>query len=172
MFFVVSPRKFVLMNIFTLGLYWTYWFYRNWSQYRNKTGERVLPLVRTFFGALFLYGLLNRVDRQLRLAGQHHAWSPFWLTFACILTGLLSIGANWMAGVMPLMHLVVLVLIIPSLWLCAIMQKSVNLCSGDPEGKSNSRFSASNWMWISLGILLWGANTYLILVSGPLWYPE
>lgn len=155
MFFVVSIRKLIVMNIFTLGLYWVYWYYQNWSLYRRKSGERVLPLVRTFFGILFLYGLLSRVDRQLRVAGHHHAWSPFWLTCAFILVVGLTAWANWLSQMMPILHLGAVLLNVAGFWLLARMQRAINLCAGDPEGQSNSRLSAWNWAWMSPGILLW-----------------
>lgn len=155
MFFVVSIRKLIVMNIFTFGLYWAYWYYQNWSRYRRKSGERVLPLVRTFFGILFLYGLLSRVDRQLRMAGHHHAWSPFWLTCGFILLAGATAWGSWLREMMPTLDLGVVLINVAGLWLLAWMQRAINLCAGDPEGQSNGRLSVWNWVWILPGILLW-----------------
>lgn len=155
MFFVVSIRKLIVMNIFTFGLYWTYWYYQNWSRYRRKSGERVLPLVRTLFGILFLYGLLSRVDRQLRMAGHHHAWSPFWLTCGFILLAGATAWGSWLREMMPTLDLGVVLINVAGLWLLAWMQRAINLCAGDPEGQSNSRLSVWNWVWMVPGILLW-----------------
>lgn len=36
MFYVVSTRKFAILFLATLGLYWIYWFYKNWDRYKDK----------------------------------------------------------------------------------------------------------------------------------------
>ena len=35
----ISPARVILLYIFSFGLYWFYWMYRTWKQYRDHTGE-------------------------------------------------------------------------------------------------------------------------------------
>lgn len=161
MFFVVSIRKMIVMNLFTFGLYWAFCHYQSWALYRRETGERVLPLVRSIFGILFLYSLLSRVDRQLHLSGRSYRWSPFWLVCALILLTALSLWANQMMELAPLPLLsAVLAMDVLILWVVARIQGAINTCVGDPKGQSNSRLSLLNWAWMSVGILVW-----VVLVS-------
>lgn len=56
-FYVVAPFKFFLLSILTLNLYFVYWFYRNWRQIKQRTGEEIWPPARGFFPH-FLYPLI------------------------------------------------------------------------------------------------------------------
>ena len=35
----ISPARVILLYIVSVGLYWFYWMYRSWKQYRDHTGE-------------------------------------------------------------------------------------------------------------------------------------
>ena len=35
-FYVVSPKKFLIMQISTMGIYSIYWFFKHWKQYKLK----------------------------------------------------------------------------------------------------------------------------------------
>lgn len=163
MFFVVSVKKLVVMSIFTFGLYWTYCAYRSWVLYRGASGERVLPLVRTVFEIFFRYSLLSRVDRQLRLSGRRYAWSPFWLVCASIVLGAISIWANYATDLALFSALGLLVALGGAqIWVLTKMQRAMNFCVGDADGKSNARLSPLNWLWMSVGILFWVWNVFWV----------
>lgn len=164
MFFVVSIRKLVVMHSCTFGLYWLYWFYQNWSIYRKRSGEKVLPFVRTYFWPFFLYSLLSRVDQHLHRSEHNHAWSPIWLTFTSLFLVLLVGGASAMSGAIPEMDLVALALEFSGLWVLARMQRAINVSAGDPRGERNSRFTIWNWIWMSAGILLWVVSGFMFVV--------
>ncbi|MNJ28183.1 hypothetical protein D3C77_227120 [compost metagenome] len=156
MFFVVSTRKLIVMCIFTFGFYWMFCLYRSWALYRRVSGERVLPLVRAFFGILFLYSLLSRVDRQVRLSGRRYEWSPFWLVCVLILLTVPAVWAHWFIDLAPMPILGLLVTMdVARFWVLARMQQAMNFCVGDPEGKSNARLSPLNWAWMAVGIVVW-----------------
>ena len=61
MFFPVSVTKFAGMSVFTLGIYPFYWFYKNWRFVEARQGD-VWPIVRAFFGPIFYFSLLGRID--------------------------------------------------------------------------------------------------------------
>lgn len=67
-FYIVSKNKFIVMFLLTLGYYYTYRLYKNWKTYRIATNARVLPLIRTIMGVLFIYSLHMKIDRQLHIS--------------------------------------------------------------------------------------------------------
>lgn len=166
MFFVVSIKKLVVMSIFTLGLYWTYCFYRSWVLYRRASGERVHPLMRTVFEIFFRYSLLSKVDRQLRLSGRSYTWSPFWLACAAIMLWAINVWAN-LANDLTLLSVLGLLVILggAQIWVLTQMQRAINFCMGDADGKSNTRLSLLNWVWMSIGVLIlvWNIWAWIVL---------
>ncbi len=53
----VSPLKFVIMSIGTLGLYELYWFYKNWKYVRTRDNSRIMPFWRAIFSPVWCYSL-------------------------------------------------------------------------------------------------------------------
>ncbi len=60
-FFTVSVFKFVVMCIFSLGLYQLYWFYQNWRRIRTQGEGNIWPFWRTVFGVFFCYPCFKRI---------------------------------------------------------------------------------------------------------------
>ncbi|OHX14322.1 hypothetical protein BI347_13020 [Chromobacterium sphagni] len=69
LFFAVSPRKFLILSLCTLGLYEMYWFYRNWQLVKQREGSDIWPFWRAVFGYFFCYALLSRIRDAARDAG-------------------------------------------------------------------------------------------------------
>nr|WP_256212463.1 hypothetical protein [Pseudomonas sp. NBRC 111118] len=168
-FFVVSPIKFGVMNFFTLGFYWVYCFYQSWSLHREKTGERVSPFWRSAFAVFFIYPLLRRVNDHIRDSGKTYPWSILGLTLGyygfCVVWVVASVVLEdqlwpaYFAG-----------LAIQAAWLIILvfMQKGINFCAGDKEGKANSRFTLANWLWMLLGIALMAAQLFALIALSPM----
>lgn len=169
MFFVVSVRKLLVMQFFTLGFYLTYWGYRNWKLYKAATGARVMPLVRCLFNIFFIYSLLAKVDRRLDDEGRGHAWSPAWLTFTLVVSALGAAALYKWVSLFPVMSLIANfgLLIVQSLALAKI-QRGINFCEADLTGKANARLTPANWAWIAPGALLWVVSVVMTvsLVGG------
>lgn len=168
-FFVVSPMKFGVMNFFTLGFYWVYCFYQSWSLHREKTGERVSPFWRSAFAVFFIYPLLRRVNDHIRDSGKTYPWSILGLTLGyygfCVVWVVASVVLEdqlWPAYFAGLS--------IQAAWLIILvfMQKGINFCAGDKEGKTNSRFTLANWLWMLLGIALMAAQLFALIALSPM----
>lgn len=157
MFYVVSVRKLIVLNVATLGFYWLFWSMRNWDLYWSASGEKFMFLPRAALPELFLYSLLRKVDRRIRESGRAYRWSPWQLTFGALLTALLcwvlvliSLPlANGVGGTLAV-SLAALNLVIQSR-----TQQAINFCEGDPNGAGNAQFTLVNWLWISIGALGW-----------------
>ncbi len=158
MFYVVSLRKLIILNFFTGGLYWFFWFLRNWDLYHRSRGRGLSMLPGVLWPELFVYVLLNRVDRHIRITGRYYAWSPWWLAFGMVLMMLLSgtlelitvpiqndgllISASLLTGILYYVTL------------CRA-QQAINYCERDPCGEGNAQLTWVNWLWIIISTLGW-----------------
>lgn len=153
-FYVVSPSKFALLFVSTAGFYALYWFYRNWRQYRDASGEDLWPLPRTVFQIFFVHGLFQRINDAVFRADASVSWNH-------------QTHATWMVLLMVSVKLLdrlpvvagsglSLLLLLPLLmgWLKA--QRMINLACGDVSGASNQSLSGANWAWMVFGWLFWG----------------
>ena len=149
-FYIVSKNKFIVMFLLTLGYYYTYWLYKNWKTYRTATNARVLPLIRTIMGVLFIYSLHMKIDRQLYISHTPYKWHPRLLAFALIASGFLWIyAAFWPSA--PGAHPVVPIATLFFNMFCVLrVQSAINHLENDPLGQQNSRITAANCFWISL----------------------
>ncbi|MFT0519006.1 hypothetical protein [Pseudomonas faucium] len=171
-FFVVSPKKFAVMTLFTFGWYSLFCFYRSWVLHRAATGERVLPLMRALFGLFFMYSLFRRVDKKICQTGRSYAWSPAVLTVAIVLGWIMLLFVDqglWQSH--P--HLASSLLIGAfglQVFALTRVQCAINFCEGDESGQSNARFTAANWLGMALGLVMWPLLILLTLLSVLLSY--
>jgi len=66
-FFYVSEVHFISMSIITLGLFNTYWIYKNWNFLKQKQNLEIIPFLRALFGIFYIHSLLNAIahDKDL-----------------------------------------------------------------------------------------------------------
>jgi hypothetical protein len=157
-FYVVAPRKFLLLYVFTVGIYSIYWFYENWTLYKRFNRQKLWPVPRSIFQIFFTHSLFRAIDQRLRRTGRRHEWDAEMLATAYV--GL-QIG-NWIIDrVLPddLSLSILLVVLVASLLLTASpllsAQRAANRAEGDSAGASNSALTAANIAWIILGGLFW-----------------
>lgn len=150
-FYVVSLRKLIILNFFTGGLYWFFWFLRNWDLYRRSRGPEFSMLPGVLWPEFFVYMLLNRVDRQIRVTGRDYAWSPWWLAFFMVLMLLLSATVALVSVPISddglLISASLLTGVLYYVTLCKA-QQAINYCEVDPYGEGNAQLTLVNWLWI------------------------
>lgn len=61
-FFAVSTAKFIVMSVFTFGIYELYWFYWNWKRIRDRESSDISPFWRTVFAYFYCYQCFARVN--------------------------------------------------------------------------------------------------------------
>lgn len=160
-FYVVSKRKFLILNIATSGWYFIYWFYRNWKLYRNVTGEKVLPLLRTILGMFFVYSLFMKIDRRMRAPGRNYQWYPRSLALGFILSWCASGALLWIPQVYLSFLLSCLCLFFYTFFLLQV-QGAINFSENDSDGVSNSALTFANGAWIALGLGLWSLALFSV----------
>ena len=156
-FYVLSPLKFWVMSIGTLGLFSYYWFYRNWSGL-NRLHKAYWPLPRAIFQILFVHALFREIDSRLQGQGGQHRWNGAATASAYVL---LWIG-SWVVDRLtylgvgePVLDLFGLALIPVCTLPLSRAQRAINVVEGDPTGRSNAHFSAANLAWLAVFGVLW-----------------
>ncbi len=109
-FYCVSTLKFSILSLLTFGAYSIFWFYKNWSRYKEYSKDDLSPFWRAVFSPLFCFALANKVnfvsretnlDQQLEsapLAGLYFVFmmvsrlpDPYWLISVFAFLPLLAI---------------------------------------------------------------------------------
>jgi hypothetical protein len=145
-------------------MYAVYWFYKNWSNYKNRISNNIdedrsiWPVPRGIFSIFFTHALF----REIKAHGYDKAALQEWknesqatkLVLTMIVSNALdrlsyrSVGSPYT----DVASLLILALLFPQ-FLSA--QQMINASCGDPDGESNSRFTNANYAWIVLGLLFW-----------------
>lgn len=158
-FYVVSKKKMVLLFILTLGIYQLYWFYRNWQSYRQLSGQKIWPLPRAIFAVFFVHSLFRGVnDQRDRLAERLPAWNHSLHATIIVLLLIISQVLDRLSSKAigsPFTDYAALLLLGPLVVCFASAQQKINEACGDPQGETNSKFTAGNYIWMILGVLMW-----------------
>lgn len=68
-FYAVSKTKFFVLGFVTLGIYYCFWFYKNYQFEKEHNGRKVMPFWRALFYPLFYYPLYRTL--MLRSGSSH-----------------------------------------------------------------------------------------------------
>ena len=153
-FFVVAPRKLVLMVLLSQGFYGLYWLYKHWSLYRAATGARVWPLVRAFFSFFFAYALVMKIKRALDLKDASYRWWPRCFALGWIICAFLPFTYIWFFSNLTALKLGLCTAIV-QVAMFAQIQQAVNYLENDSKGQANSRITWANGIWIGIGVFMW-----------------
>jgi hypothetical protein len=157
-FYVVAPRKFLILFLGTLGLYLLYWMYAQWASYRRATKGSEWPVARAIFAVFFVHALFAEIDLALRRSGSKLAWSPGMSATWAVVLMIVSTVCDRLAArsigspATDLLGLAVM-FVVPFPLLAA--QRAANAACGDPEGASNAGMTAANVAWLVFGAILW-----------------
>ncbi|MBV6822182.1 hypothetical protein [Pseudomonas sp. PD9R] len=162
-FYVVSPKKLMVLGTLTFGLYFYYWSYKNWSLYKRATQADIAPWARGMFCIFFIHQLYRRANEKIRGSGRIFDWDfEQWATVFVVLTvaaNLLDAVAKRVDGFEFLVGW--LLLIVPlRAFVLSKTQPMINFAANDPEGLSNSRFTALNYLFMVPGALFWGLSLF------------
>ena len=82
-YYPVSPYKFVILSVLTLGAYQIYWFYKNWAFIRERDHSDIWPWARALFAPLFFDSLSADIKKELE--GEHAAsGTGLWLSYVLL----------------------------------------------------------------------------------------
>ncbi len=153
-FYVVSIRKMMILSFATAGLYFVYWNFKHWSNYKHTTGDDVWPVPRAIFNVFFTHSLFHKIE-DYDVTGERPAWSSDGVATPIVL---IYIANYVLPRLLPSSRLVTLLsflTIIPIALLLKKAQVEVNARSGDPTGSSNDSLTGANIGWCVFGVLVW-----------------
>jgi hypothetical protein len=163
-FYVVSRKKLAILYLATSGLYGVYWFYKNWSNYKNSSSDRfnvdrsIWPVPRGIFSIFFTHALFREVKAYGRDNAALAEWNNESLATQLVL---FTIAGNVLDRMSvrsigsPYTDIASLLIMGPILGLLLSAQHKINLSCDDPDGDSNSRLTNANYVWIGLGLIFW-----------------
>ncbi len=157
-YYVVSPRKFLLLSLLTTTYYFYYWFYRNWRQIKEDDNDDLWAPARSIFFVFFTHALFTDVQENLKNQDRGHTWQPALLATVFVLLVISSNVFGFMVSYeeSPLLSgLVPMTTVVLSTFLLLPAQKAINVASSDEGGDTNSNLTGANWAWMVVGGVLW-----------------
>ena len=170
LFYVVSPKKFLILYFSTFGIYRGYWMYKNWSLYKDKTGESVWPIPRAIFSIFFVESLFKKVNSNADKNGIKLIFSDKVWAVAYVITSVIdhiSSRLDYKGIAAPYPEYVTFLTFVLLGWIIYKAQVAINLSCGDEKGLSNSSFSLANYFWIVMGFIF-----YSFLIASSLGFLE
>jgi hypothetical protein len=161
-FYVVAVPKFLLLALISTSLYNFYWFFTNWRRYGEATDQRTLPVLRALIPIFFVHRLFWLIAPARSSA---HSWHPSEMATLYVICAVGSrllhhlgpyvatrLGASapipWLEHGSTLLGLC-------ELYPLFSAQRAANAAAGDPQGSSNSRLNAINYIFLALGVVGW-----------------
>jgi len=156
-FYVVAPRKYLVLFFFTLGAYEYYWLYKNWSLFKARTNENIWPVMRAIFPVFFTHALFDRVDSYLKKEGGEYNWNASGTAFLFVILQIANDALDRMSMKMDskLLDILSIAIIIPLVLPMYNAQKAINAACSDPDGASNAKITGANYAWIAVGVIIW-----------------
>lgn len=99
--YTISIKRLVLMTSLSGGLYFFYWFYLTWRQFRDHTGEKAYPVWHAMTQSVPVYGLfrvhahMRCYSELIRSRGLRSTINPMLAVTVIILVNVLSL-ATWL----------------------------------------------------------------------------
>ncbi len=166
-YYVVSLKKFTVLFFSTLSVYSVYWFYKNWRLIKVRQGRSIWPVPRAIFDIFFTHSLFKEVEGDLK-DKYNEDWEGGTIATVYVVSAIASNVVDKLSEKSigsPYSDVISIAILYPLWWALYSAQQKINLICGDPEGDSNSDFSAVNIIFIILGILLWAVIVLGLLVT-------
>ncbi|MFZ6768530.1 hypothetical protein ACO0LM_15835 [Undibacterium sp. Di26W] len=163
-FYIVSRKKLAILYIATLGMYAVYWFYKNWSNYKNRISDNfdddrsIWPVPRAIFAIFFTHVLFREVKAYGHDKSTVAEWNNESQATKLVLTMIVSHvldRLSYRSIGSPYTDVLSLLILAPLLAQFLSAQQMINASCGEPDGESNSRLTNANYAWIVLGLLIW-----------------
>ena len=160
-FYIVSPKKALILFIGTFGIYSVYWFFKHWSQYKKSANESMWPVMRAIFSIFFVHSLFGLFEMKYSQKNGELPKSINYLATLYVVFSLLGQICTQLIenGYENLFTIVFSFLALPvGAWVIYKAQSLVNYAGEDVHGTSNSKLTPVNYLWILIisGLLIQG----------------
>ncbi|QQX79633.1 DUF3857 domain-containing protein [Shewanella sp. KX20019] len=144
-FYPVSTLKFFVLSVFSLGLYSSYWSYKNW-QYIKHANDRpdIWPVARGLFAPLWYYPLYSWLNVHRDQQQKRSFLIPAWSAVILFAGYLFWNGMSWELSLGYWDDLIPFIVFAP----LVIYINKVNSTSSEAY-VANSQWHARNWVFIA-----------------------
>jgi hypothetical protein len=151
-YYTVTTLKLILLSIFTLGIFETIWFYKNWKVYRNKHNEDISPFWRAVFAGFTGFSFFERVKGEFAAQQLAFGYNP-------VALGLLLLFGNMLSRLPGFWFLLTYISIVP----IVIVNNSLIQYNGHVYGtrSKDDRISILQW-----GIVIFGCCLLFFALVG------
>lgn len=82
----IPTSRLIFMSVFSLGIFVSYWVYKNWRYIKERDGLDIMPFWRGWFAFFHFYPLLKHIKEDPMLGHTERPdYSSGWLTFGFII---------------------------------------------------------------------------------------
>jgi hypothetical protein len=85
-YFYISTARLIFMTFISLGVFTSYWTYKNWRFIKERDGMDISPFWRGWFTIFHLYSLLKYIKEDPKISHPEKPdYSSGWLTFGFVM---------------------------------------------------------------------------------------
>jgi hypothetical protein len=157
-FYVVSPKKFLILYLGTFGMYTVYWFFKHWNQYKKSSNEDMWPIMRGIFSIFFTHSLFSLFEMKYTYKTGE---PPKSINYLATIYVVFAIGCQICSKFSdngygnPITFYLSLLIFPVSCWVLYKAQSLANYAGEDVSGESNSKLTGLNYFWLVLGGIFW-----------------
>ena len=155
-FFPVTIKKFLILNIATLGTYGVFWMWRCWRWVKHHQNAVISPLARAFFSVIFFYPLFGAIRHEQEDGRKAPILAGVLLTLGYIVFSIIGTVAGAMddvSGAEAFASFLVSALIV---FIPVPLVLWVNRLNTAPDiNRVHSSWSVHTWLLLAYGVLLW-----------------
>ena len=157
-FYVVGPKKMLLLYFATFGMYKLYWVYKQWATYKRATNSDLWPVPRAIFSVFFTHALFEQVSLLIKHKRIDYRWNSqaaaTTYVVATIGAALVSRLPRELVGAHGSFAILLGTLLVISPLLHNV-QSAINVACEQPGGVGNRRLTWLNYLWVALGAVFW-----------------
>ena len=180
----ISQGRIIALSIISMGIYWLYWMYRTWAQYRDhtlelaaETGQTHYPVLHGLTQLLPVYGWFrfHAHIRHYKASMQERGVADSLNLGALTSIVVINVIAGWLGGsirgsdndlLAAIGGIITVVAILVSIVILCQIQSNLNNYWDDIGGAPalNARFGKGEILCVALGVLFW-----LGVIAGFIW---
>jgi len=85
-YFYISTARLIFMSVISLGVFISYWVYKNWRYIKERDGLDIMPFWRGWFTIFHFYSLLKYIKEDTKVSHPERPdYSSGWLTCGFVL---------------------------------------------------------------------------------------
>lgn len=162
LYLYISPARLIILSIVSFNLYELYWIYKNWQFIQKRTGMKMMPFWRGWFGIFHCHSLLRFIsDDEAALRRVAPRFNPSLLATGWVLLTILS----YFISRLPSTDATILGLLIPSYLFLLPVQNYINEVEFERnKSQEYHPWSAGHIVCIVVGSLLWLSTLFLFSI--------